>query len=187
MPNTVVNLAHDIAGMWQIIVAVAALVALVVAFGHVRQGVRLRDALGRALASGALAAHLAIVAIATRLVEAVAGTAFDDTRQMVLMPLETIRGYLASGPTATAAVEIGGNLALLLPLGLLIPLALGNDPGKRTVIILGAAISIIIETLQWTFAIGVASVDDVLLNTIGVAIGYGLYRAIVPERWTRPR
>lgn len=187
MPNTITNLAHDVGAMWEIVVALAAVTALIVTAGHVRQGAKLRDAAGRALASGALAAHLVVVAIATRLVGIIAGTSSDDAGQVVLMPFATIRDYLASGWSQAAAVEIGGNLLLLLPLGLLIPLAVGNDLGIRAVVTLGIGISIIIEVLQWAFSGGVASVDDVLLNAIGVAIGYLVYRAIIPKRWTRPR
>lgn len=41
-----------------------------------------------------------------------------------------------------------------------------------SVLLLGMALSVAIESLQYIFEVGVADVDDVILNTIGACLGY---------------
>jgi glycopeptide antibiotics resistance protein len=51
----------------------------------------------------------------------------------------------------------------------LIPLVVGRDPGWRMVLLLGIATSATTEAVQWSFALSVASIDEVALNVTGVA------------------
>ena len=46
------------------------------------------------------------------------------------------------------------------------------------VIAAGAFISLCVELIQLPFADRVSDVDDLILNTLGVAIGYGIYKLI---------
>lgn len=69
------------------------------------------------------------------------------------------------------------NLVLFMPAGLLIPLFAKHNKCWQ-VLIYGMIISIIIECLQVLLAVGTGDVDDVILNTIGVAIGFGLYKLL---------
>ncbi|MFJ4468785.1 VanZ family protein [Streptomyces sp. NPDC089424] len=107
-----------------------------------------------------------------------------------LRPLAGIRADLALGWPA-AARGIGGALALLAPLGVLLPLAGGrvrvSPLGSllRTVTA-GALISLGIELLQTGVPGQVVDVDSVLLNTAGVALAHV---ALVPagRSWVRRR
>ena len=67
------------------------------------------------------------------------------------------------------AAQIGGNVLLFVTGGLLLawrrPWSLG-----RTVLV-GGLISVAIETLQYVLALGVASIDDVLLACVGTLLG----------------
>lgn len=64
-----------------------------------------------------------------------------------------------------------GNLIWFVPLGLLLPVLTGC--GKK-VILWGFLLSLLIECCQFVFGTGVTEVEDLILNTAGAAIGYGL-------------
>lgn len=66
-----------------------------------------------------------------------------------------------------------GNLIWFVPLGLLLPVLTGC--GKK-VIGWGFLLSLLIECCQFIFGTGVTEVEDLILNTAGAAMGYGLYR-----------
>lgn len=72
-----------------------------------------------------------------------------------------------------------GNILLLLPLGFFLPLWFRNLFNSYVVIFLIILTSTTIEFLQYLFGVGIPNVDDVLLNTIGGGIGYGLLKVIV--------
>ncbi|WP_330298221.1 VanZ family protein [Streptomyces sp. NBC_00503] len=101
-----------------------------------------------------------------------------------LTPLEGIRADLAYGPLE-AARRIGAGLALLAPLGVLLPLA-GGSVGlsplaawsslARTAAA-GALVSVGVAMLQTGVPGQVVDVDSVLLNTLGVMMAH---LAVVP-------
>jgi glycopeptide antibiotics resistance protein len=91
-------------------------------------------------------------------------------------PGNTIRFYLEKTSPKEAALEIGGNIALLAPLGVLLPLIFTRLRGLIRITLLAALISLAIETVQGTFIAGRAfDVDDIILNTFGVALAYLLF------------
>lgn len=91
-----------------------------------------------------------------------------------LTPFATI-SLLFQG--SQSARQLGGNLLLLAPMGALVPIAWrAARPFWRT-IAWGVLLSMAIEVLQFLFGVvagefyRVVDVDDVLLNTVGVAAG----------------
>ncbi|MGD6900436.1 VanZ family protein [Bacillus infantis] len=72
-----------------------------------------------------------------------------------------------------------GNVLLLLPLGFLLPVWFRKLKGiLRT----GCSVMLFsagIELLQIIFGVGIGSVDDVILNTLGGLIGYSLFKLSV--------
>jgi glycopeptide antibiotics resistance protein len=98
-----------------------------------------------------------------------------------LHPFAGIRGDLELG-WPEAARRIGAGLALLAPLGVLLPLAHGRLHASplasliRTVTA-GALLSLAIELLQTGVPGQVVDVDSLLLNTAGVALAH---TAVVP-------
>ncbi|MFI6338521.1 VanZ family protein [Streptomyces sp. NPDC050535] len=98
-----------------------------------------------------------------------------------LRPFAGIRADLALSPRE-AVCRIGEGLALLAPLGVLLPLAGGKLAGSplgslvRTVAA-GALLSLGIELLQTGVPGQVVDVDSLLLNTAGVALAH---LAVVP-------
>lgn len=92
-----------------------------------------------------------------------------------LVPFATILPQLTGEPSWSIAIKnLVGNIAVFMPLGFLAPF-LYSRISWRHVLIGGAATSIAIETLQLALKKGSFDVDDILLNTLGVAIGYLLF------------
>lgn len=112
-----------------------------------------------------------------------------------LVPLDTIDLLLRGSQSAR---QLGGNLLLLAPMGLLVPIAWrAARPFWRTVA-WGIAVSIAIEGLQFLFGVlagefyRVVDIDDVILNVLGVvagrivfAVGYPVWRWVT-RRTRRP-
>jgi glycopeptide antibiotics resistance protein len=71
-----------------------------------------------------------------------------------------------------------------VPLGVLLPILWPSRRSLIAVVSAGLAISLALEAVQVTLSLligapyRVADVDDVIINVLGVALGYGLYRAI---------
>ena len=64
------------------------------------------------------------------------------------------------------------NVLLFFPLGLTLPFALSarKHPVLKSLLI-GALLSMCIETMQYVFSLGWAEIDDVIMNTLGVLFG----------------
>ncbi len=76
-------------------------------------------------------------------------------------------------------IQLGGNVALYVPFGFFVPLAVPALDDPRRMIPAGTALSSAIETAQYVFPLGrTASTTDVLTNTLGVLCGYLLMAGI---------
>ena len=74
--------------------------------------------------------------------------------------------------------NIVGNTAMFMPTGIILPIVYKRLDHFGKVIAAGAFISLCIELIQLPFADRVTDIDDLILNTLGVAIGYGIYRLV---------
>jgi glycopeptide antibiotics resistance protein len=101
-----------------------------------------------------------------------------------IVPFETIGGALRYGLDWQPGRVLVGNVLAFVPFGVFLPLIW---PGRRSLIAVvtaGLAISLVAETMQLALSVAmgspyrVADVDDVIINVLGVALGYGLYRLI---------
>jgi glycopeptide antibiotics resistance protein len=101
---------------------------------------------------------------------------------MTLRPNPTVAGDLepltgsAVGRAVPAQVLIGlaGNVAVFVPLGVTLALALGERPTPRRLAwatLLGAGLSLFIEIAQIALPSRVASAGDLALNALGTALG----------------
>ena len=70
-----------------------------------------------------------------------------------------------------------GNIGWFVPFGLLLPALLKNNKFGR-VAAFGFMFSFVIESIQFFSRKGMAELDDLILNTLGVVIGYFLYKLI---------
>lgn len=67
-----------------------------------------------------------------------------------------------------------GNIIWFVPFGFLLKRLMDIRAGK--VILLGFCLSLFIETIQFVFCVGVFETDDLLLNTLGAAVGVFIMR-----------
>lgn len=94
-----------------------------------------------------------------------------------LVPLEGLWQQVNNLDPMIGAVNILGNVALFVPLGLFVFLALDGGSVLRATAC-GVLLSVTIETLQ-LFTGRAADIDDVLLNTLGALVGAWLGRALL--------
>lgn len=72
--------------------------------------------------------------------------------------------------------NVVGNTAMFIPTGIVLPIVYKRLDNFGKVIVAGAFISLCIEIIQLPFASRATDIDDLILNTFGVAIGYGIYK-----------
>jgi len=88
--------------------------------------------------------------------------------------------------TRDMLVNVIGNCAMFIPTGIVLPVVWPKLDSFAKVVGVGALISLAIEIVQLPFHTRVTDVNDLLLNTAGVAIGYCVY-ALVREIARRSR
>ena len=71
-----------------------------------------------------------------------------------------------------------GNIGWFVPFGFLLPILLKRVTLLK-VVFFGFAFSFFIETSQYVFYKGVAELDDLILNVLGVIIGYIVYKTML--------
>ncbi|MEV1064646.1 VanZ family protein [Streptomyces sp. NPDC050263] len=90
-----------------------------------------------------------------------------------LRPGDSLRAYLDQPELRDAVRQIGGNLLLGVPFGVLVPIVAPRARGLLRVLLLTAAVMLLVEFAQGALVTGRAfDVDDVILNTTGALIGY---------------
>ena len=136
-----------------------------------RAGLRLRRparcaALGVGIVYSAAVANLTLWSVGSGLQPASSG-----------VPLGSIEDYLSNSVSLSVAVHnVGGNLVMLGPLGILLAVVT-RWSGRRAAVVL-FLVSATIELLQWQVVSGrSADVDDAILNVAGGILGYWLGRA----------
>lgn len=75
-----------------------------------------------------------------------------------------------------AVINLGGNVAMFVPLGFFVP-CIWEKMGKIGWHFLCMVLIILaVELLQLATGLGTCDVDDLILNLVGTAIGFGLYK-----------
>lgn len=103
-------------------------------------------------------------------------------------PGQSIRAYLDHGTAREAARQLGGNLLLGVPFGVLLPVLVPQARGLARVAVSTTVVMILVELVQGALVTGRAfDIDDVILNTAGALLGYlflgrRLGRAVHPRR-----
>jgi glycopeptide antibiotics resistance protein len=70
--------------------------------------------------------------------------------------------------------NIVGNIIVLIPWGLLVPLLFQKLGTFKAIVITTVLFSFFIESTQYIFLIGVFDIDDIIYNTTGAIIGFYL-------------
>ena len=97
--------------------------------------------------------------------------------QLRLIPFDTIITQLALCSTSDDArrefvFNVLGNVGVFIPIGIMTPYLFGKRFGGT--LLAGFYISLVIETVQIPLD-RTTDVDDLFLNTLGAALGYGIY------------
>ena len=95
-----------------------------------------------------------------------------------LIPFKTILPYLLGEKgLLIAAINIGGNIALLVPIGFLIAFIFRN---LTWIVLLSIAVAsgLVIETTQMLLHVGIFDIDDVILNAFGVLLGFWAFTVL---------
>jgi glycopeptide antibiotics resistance protein len=114
---------------------------------------------------------------------------FGGTRYEIgspnLVPFTTIVPYLlGSHGWIIAGVNLIGNIAPLVPLGFLLPFVFRKMTWKKS-LVTSIVAGLTIETMQTVLHVGIFDIDDVILNTFGVMIGYWAFLLIT--KWMREK
>lgn len=72
-------------------------------------------------------------------------------------------------------LNIIGNTTMFIPIGIIWPIVYKNLDSHRKVLTAGICFSLCIEILQLPFYDRVSDIDDLILNSFGFLVGYGLY------------
>ena len=75
-------------------------------------------------------------------------------------------------------VNLAGNVIAFMPFGFFMPVVSRRSRGPVRIIFLGFGFSLMLETIQLVFKVGSYDVDDLILNTLGAAIGFFCYRRV---------
>lgn len=109
-------------------------------------------------------------------------------RHINAVPFETTRRYFenawkyANWPqTQQLLFNVGGNILLFVPMGVIFCQLSGLRDRWWAVFLLGFLISSSVETLQILSRRGNFDVDDIMLNSLGTLLGFWLSRFILPE------
>ena len=108
------------------------------------------------------------------------GTYWDQIFSRInLIPMHTITEFwnnLHGGGRSHAFINLAGNVVMFVPLGFFIPYVFRKADSFRHSMIYALITIVCIEILQLVTLLGSLDVDDLILNMIGVVIGYWIYR-----------
>ncbi|MFJ3669298.1 VanZ family protein [Streptomyces sp. NPDC090106] len=105
-----------------------------------------------------------------------------------LQPGSSLRAYLDQPELRDAAKQIGGNILLGVPFGVLMPVLAPRTRGVLRVLLLTAFVMLLVECAQGLLITGRAfDIDDVILNSSGALIGYLLLGRRMSRAVHRPK
>ncbi|MDT3726418.1 VanZ family protein [Streptomyces sp. DSM 41972] len=90
-----------------------------------------------------------------------------------LHPGRSLQAYLDQPALRDAFKQIGGNILLGVPFGVLAPVVTPLTRGFLRILLLTAVVMLLVEVAQGALVTGRAfDIDDVILNTTGALLGY---------------
>lgn len=130
--------------------------------------------------------YLAALAYFLFFAEATGRTSAERVYQYNLIPFHEIRRfwvYRRQLGFMAVALNLAGNVLAFVPFGTFLPLLVRRTRSFGRTTLLGAEFSLFVEILQLFSKVGSFDVDDIMLNTCGVCIGYGLFLAARSVYW----
>ena len=103
-----------------------------------------------------------------------------------LIPFATAADFLrllAAGQNVRhAVINLAGNIVMFVPPGLLLPLCSASMRRFGRCMAVCTAGIVCVELMQLLTRLGVCDIDDLILNLIGAAMGYGIWWALFGKR-----
>ena len=112
----------------------------------------------------------------------------DAVARFNLIPFREIRRfwvYREQLGALAVLLNLVGNVAAFMPCGFLLPAISRRSRRFAGAVVVGFFISFLIECTQLVFRVGSFDVDDIILNTAGVALGFAVNRAVQRRRVKR--
>jgi len=104
------------------------------------------------------------------------GVIFEGLGTANFTPFKTIKMYIEYAHKLNSVENLAGNVLVFVPFGFLFPLV-AREGEHFFVMLLNAFVFVLgIETFQLFSAFGAFDVDDILLNCLGAALGFLVYR-----------
>lgn len=106
------------------------------------------------------------------------------------IPFRTIMGYIRAMSDGSMSITIPkmnliGNIIMLLPLAIYLPFFFRKMRSFRADFLTILGVDFAIEMLQFLFRIGSVDIDDVILNMLGVVLGYAVWKTVVFRLFTK--
>ena len=112
----------------------------------------------------------------------VQGGYWDELSQNInLVPFRTIGRYMdrlynsAGKLNHQAVINLGGNVIMFIPLGFLLPFVSDRAKKLKNCFVMTFAVILSVELLQLATLLGSFDIDDLLLNMIGIFMGWMAY------------
>ncbi len=99
----------------------------------------------------------------------------DRVYRYNLQPFQEIRRFILYWRQlgfGAALTNLGGNIVGFLPFGFFLPALCVRLQRLVPVLALGFSLSLAVELIQLVTRVGIFDVDDLILNTLGVLLGY---------------
>lgn len=108
-------------------------------------------------------------------------TYIDRDYHYNLTPFREIRRFIVYRRTLgwfAVLSNLLGNVLAFVPFGMILPMLPPKCRNFFHIVLLGVDFSLFVETIQLISKVGSFDVDDLILNTLGAALGYLVYRLI---------
>lgn len=105
-------------------------------------------------------------------------------QQINLIPFRTIENYIRLLHSSReiwvrlALINLLGNVVMFIPLGFFLPRVFLRLQAFWKTLLTACLLISLIEALQLFTLLGSCDIDDLILNLLGVALGYGLHKLI---------
>lgn len=166
----------------------AILLGVILLIAYIIYAIILKRSIKRIIVNCIFIAYLIGVAIVTLF-----SIVYDDPVEYTdiitwynFIPFKTISSAFHNGITATAVTQIIGNIIMSVPFGVIV-LMLFNIPQWWKKLLIALSFTASIELIQMLIGMAIGNmyrnidIDDIILNLLGVIIGYGIY-AIIPQK-----
>jgi len=98
-----------------------------------------------------------------------------DSGKANFIPFKSIGPYLVGYPSWPIAIlNLAGNIIPLMPIGFLVPFIYRKMTWRKS-LVLAVMFGLVFETTEKVFSVGIFDVDDIILNALGVMIGYFIF------------